>query len=89
MITEEALAVIADFGLQIEDGDSNSRDGQVAPLPPTFALNFLKQVGDTMSQAKSHVWGCPLPDGFSVWLHSASHSQVLDLLTTFSGQITC
>jgi hypothetical protein len=30
MITEEALAVIADFGLPIEDGDSNSRNGQVA-----------------------------------------------------------
>jgi hypothetical protein len=75
MITEEAFAVIADFGLQIEDGDSNSRNGQVAPSPPTFALDFLKQVGDTISQAKSDVWGCPLPGGFSVSLHSASHSQ--------------
>jgi hypothetical protein len=36
MITEEAMAVIADFGLSIEEGDSNSRNGQVAPLTTNY-----------------------------------------------------
>jgi hypothetical protein len=75
MITEEALAVIADFGSPIEDGDSNSGNGQVFPLTTNIRAQFLKQVGEAMSQAKSYVWRCPLPGGFRLSLHSASSEQ--------------